>query len=450
MSLSPALLGFQRIKYAAYTSLLSKATTLLLQLLAVPIALRWLGADRYAVYLIGINGLAWIGVFNLGLPQALAIALPSAMAAESEEREAEIFQATLSLAAGVLGVSCVAAWLSRTFMLPHAVGQAHFLTVVILVNFFHGSLCVVEACQAGHQELHLYNLLQAIGSLVTWGAVLCAATLRPSIVLIAVTLNGVPLLPRFVNAIVFLWGHSRLITRRVRSSFSRCWGLVLAGCSYFLVGLGSYMLHQYSVAQIGRFASSGETALFASAMTFYTMGFGVVSMITVPMTPAVALHAALDDMQWICLAKRSVLRMGLCYGACALLGLSLSGPFFFYHWLHGVIRPSNLFCSILGCYFVLCVTEHIYYQFIIGIGGTWFSAFVFALRAGLVAICLPRVGAVHGLIGVLVLLCLSVMMFTLPSFIVYWKKEFTAKTCLRGAVPITPQIAKSEEASPCA
>ena len=63
----PAVRRSQRFKYAVLTSLASKLFTPAIQMLAMPMAIRALGAESFALYAMLTSALTWLSFANFGV-----------------------------------------------------------------------------------------------------------------------------------------------------------------------------------------------------------------------------------------------------------------------------------------------------------------------------------------------------------------------------------------------
>jgi O-antigen/teichoic acid export membrane protein len=433
-----ALLGLSRIRYAAAASLVSKASSIALQVIAVPVAIRWLGIDQYAAYVVATSALAWISAVNLGLPQAIAITLPGAIARRSEGQAGRSFRAALQAMSIIVAIAVAStfvfaqisplAWKAR----GATIDTLAFM-LLLAANAGHVILSLVESAQAAYQELYFYNLFLALGSCLALISILAVSHLTPSIWLAVAALNCMPLLARGVNAARFLYGHPYLLTAKPSVGWSECVRLLRVGASYFLTSVASYVVNRFIIVQVAASTSSRDTTVFAAAMSAYTMGFSVVTMLTVPLLPAVALHHAIGDFKWIRAIRTRMAAAGACFGVVTIGVMVALGPALFRSWLRGVAEPSRLFCAGFGVYFALSVLEHIYYQFLIGGGQTWRPGLAFAVRSALVLLLALRSAHFAALEGVIGLMCLSIVAITLPAFICL-EKARNARAATRNGV----------------
>jgi len=103
----PARFRERRLKYAIGTSLGSKISTAIVQILAFPIAIRALGEAQFVLYAMLGSAIGWIGLINVGVGPPLTVRMSEAQAAGDRLRQRQLLSSAffpvllLVLATGV-------------------------------------------------------------------------------------------------------------------------------------------------------------------------------------------------------------------------------------------------------------------------------------------------------------------------------------------------------------
>ena len=96
--------GFRirRIKYAVVTSLCSKAITIIMQVVALPIAVKALGNKQFVLYSMLISAVGWLSLVNLGIGPALTVNIAEAAVLKDRETEKRLFNSAAGANSGII------------------------------------------------------------------------------------------------------------------------------------------------------------------------------------------------------------------------------------------------------------------------------------------------------------------------------------------------------------
>lgn len=436
-----------RLRYAVTASLGSKIVTATVQLVAMPVAIRALGPENFVLYAILASAVGWAGAANLGVGPRLTIAIASASAVVDRVKEARLLTSAL-VPVATLCLTIAALLPLAVLLLPidkvagdHYVDQYKTiwvgLIVLVAVGLLQAILTVVEAAQAGYQEQYIANLFAAGGGAVSLVVLLVTATLMPSVIGMILAVSGPSVLARGVNALRFF--KTRGYLRPALRMFDRYWcrTLLADGLAFSCVGVGSFYNHQFSVVLAGRFLDTHSAATFAAVMSMFVLLFGLVSMLGVPLMPAIADSIGQRDIEWI---RRTYWRFLSYSMVCAVvIGVAwMAGGRLVLRLLYGpVVEPSQVLMVECGIYFVLSIWEYVHYVVLIGLNRIRLPAVLYASRSALMAVlgpfCIVRWGAEGGL-G---LLCVAVAALTAGTYALLTRKAIaeSALASLDSCVP---------------
>ena len=85
----------RRLKYAIATSLGSKVTTAIVQIVAFPIALAALGQEQFVLYAMLASAVGWLGLVNIGVGPPLTVLMSEAAASGDRIRQQRLFASAL-------------------------------------------------------------------------------------------------------------------------------------------------------------------------------------------------------------------------------------------------------------------------------------------------------------------------------------------------------------------
>lgn len=384
------------IRSAIWTSFLSKGGTALLQLLALPIAMRVMGWEEFGLYASVAGLLLMAQLFEVGLGPALTHGLSKAVAEGDRDREqalsATAFFLLLVLAAAAFAVMAEliiglpVAWLFGEKFVPHeaALRPAMWVGLVLFVMML--VLNHTERVREGYMEVRYNNLWGAGGNLLAAMAVGIGVWHIPTVSFLLVAVFGSGLLVKLGNT-VQLW--------RARPWLVPKW-------KWFRGGLARWMLTDsvaYAVFAVvvnlvevnlvqnlyGRLAGPEGVTGYAVLTTLTVSALGFVLMITTPTWPAVVDAKARGDLEWIRRTARRLRVYAAGFAVVAGAGLVLLGPWLLPLWVgpkaEALSRPV-LICYAL--YLFAYIWRHANHMLLVGLGKVRLMAAVQVVESVLV------------------------------------------------------------------
>ena len=306
----PSDVRLRRARLFTGTAFLALGSNSVVGLISVPLALHYLGPERYGMWLT-ISGLvAMLSFADFGLGNGVLTQVANAYGRDAAHELREIASsglAALALLALTLLLLCAftVPWLNWAAIFnvhsPRALSEAAPALAVFLACFVCTiPLAIVQKIQQGLQRGYVSNLWVIAGSITSLVALLLALHANAGLPALILALTGVPMLFLALNFIVSLYGRDRL----ARPSLAAVrWGnirnisgiglqfLVLQVCAAVLNGADALILAQLlgpeSVAEYGVVARL----------------FGLIAQLTSlqvqPLWPAYGEAAARRDWLWI-------------------------------------------------------------------------------------------------------------------------------------------------------
>src|SRR5581483_5708032 len=163
----PSPSRYRRIVQGVWSAGLARVVSSLLTLVSLPLAVRYLGAERYGVWATVATTAAWINLLDLGIANTLTNHISRAYALGDRQMAARFFTNALMLTAGLAalaGLSCAA-------LLPHinwvrllnvsapasAAEVTHTVEAAVALMLLALPCNLIGKVLAGYQELHRSN-----------------------------------------------------------------------------------------------------------------------------------------------------------------------------------------------------------------------------------------------------------------------------------------------------
>jgi O-antigen/teichoic acid export membrane protein len=434
----------RRIISAWLTLVPSKAVFLIVQIIAIPMVYRAIGAEQFAAYAAVTAAVSILGFLNLGMGGALVTPLAQAAASGDHPREARLFGATILpiavIATLALCITLPGLWLlplrtlfgvAATTTAPQALRAGAILACIGTIAAI--PLSVIDSARQAYQEMHISNMFGLLTNTLLCTGLLLTAWLRPTLpAFVAVTALS-PLATRLVNAVLlFLRRPYLLPTRQVAGS----WRLVrrLAGDGFSYMGaaaIANVLLYQWPVYYMARVRPPLESSAFAVYFQLILLVLSFGMSIAQPLWPAVADAAAREDWGWIAIVLSRARIAALVCGVLELFALGFLMNMFLRLWLHRPIHIEPLAAWAAGAYLLLATWEYVHWPLALGLGAMRAASGLTFWRAAAFAASVP-LAISHGTVGLMVALCTSVLAISAWIYPLLLARTFAARMPERG------------------
>lgn len=368
------------IRLAVVTSFVSKFSTILLQLLSIPIAIQVLGRVEFGIYTTVNLTLSTMILLEVGIGPALTHGMSQAVSTGDEKRQRELSSTAFFLVAGISAFAGIAlATVLLTVPLPVLFGSeyigkeaalrpAMWAGLVVFVMLFVVNL--TERLREGHLEVAANNMWGAAGNLMAAVLVGVGIWFVPQVWFLVIAVYGAMLVAKLCNTATLWrkhplsipsWSHVR--PAMAKHLFSD--GIAFSTCCV-VTGVVEY---NFCGWMVGRTGGPGEVGLFGIFISLTVMQLGFVVMLSTPTWPAVAEALARGDHGWARKAAKRLYLFGGGFAVCSALGLTLVGPWVLPLWLGKEFAGTDrILLACYGFYFIAHVWRHLNHAMMIGTG----------------------------------------------------------------------------------
>jgi O-antigen/teichoic acid export membrane protein len=300
----------RRARLASGAAAAAKAVRMLTTFASVPLAINYLGAERYGLWLTISSVAAFLTFADLGLGNGLLNAVSEAEGRDDHDASARAVSSAFFMLLGVAVIFTLVGFVAyplvawdRVFNVtsPLAVAEAG-PAVAVFVGCFLVSmpLGIVERVQLGLQKGFANSLWEGLGSVIGLAGVVVAIQLRTSLPWLVFAMSGGPVLALLLNAWV-LFGRQRRSLRPSLGRYSR-------DAAGRMLRLGVLFLVLQVVSAVAFFSDNLVAAhvLGAAAVTQYAVPrrmFDAVAMIVAmyvtPLWPAYGEAISRGDVPWV-------------------------------------------------------------------------------------------------------------------------------------------------------
>ncbi len=420
----------RRVTATAGASALAAAVQAAIGLLVVPLALGYLGNERYGLWMTVTSLTAMLAFADFGMGNGLLNAIASADGRDSQEEAAAATSSAVFLLTGVAVALAIVFWLSYPVVPWERVLNAskpgldvqarQVVAVTIMCAIASLPLGATQRVQLGLQEGFLNAAWSAVGSVLGLAALVIAIHQRASLPWLVLCLAGAPVVALAGNsAALFSWRRPALRPRRSAVSTRMMRHLLGAGVLFFAIQLAGAVGYQLPVLAIARVLGPSDVTGFAVPLRLFMVVPGLMGFFLTPLWPAYREALARGDGEWVRrIARRSI---GLCVAVNAAWGMALvfGGPAVLHWWVGPrVTAPVELRVS-LALWAAFAGLGGPFAMFLNGAGALKFQAACATLMAAASVVLAFVLVPVLGVTGAAVAMVVAQALFVLTPSAVY-------------------------------
>ena len=281
-----------------------------LALISLPLAVRYLGAERYGVWATVTTTAVWVNLLDLGIANTLTNHISRAFALDDKRSAASYFTNALALTGGIAGSAAILC----AIVLPR-INWIRLLNVSSGVSAVEVNCTVAAACAvmllalpcnlvskllAGYQELHRNNYVICAGAVASLVGLALGIGLRVSMPTLFVMSVGCLTFATLGNLLFVVgWQKPWLRPRLSLVDRSVVRELLDSGSSFFLIQVAAVVVFSSDNLIVSHYLGASEVTPYS--VTWRVVGLAAIlqSLIFPALWPAYAEAYARSDFLWI-------------------------------------------------------------------------------------------------------------------------------------------------------
>ena len=410
---------YRLIVLSMATSVAGRGVSAIAALVVVPIAIRYLGAQQYGLWVAISSMTAWITLCDLGLTAGLLNPIAEAHGRDDRESARGYFStAFYSLAAIALGMAILIAavlpavpWGRLLSVPPGVAGSAVTAAVAIalLLTVVHLPAGTVAQVYAGYQKAYVGTAFATAGAVLSLAAVVLAVQLKASLPWVVAAASctaavaGVSSLGYLVTCeMPWLRPSRRFVSRRALRR------LRATSVPLYLFQIGGLLVNQSQQIVLARRVGLDVVAQYDLLWRIYVLASGLILVSTQSFFPSFRESYERGEGAWMRSSFWHMVRLRMALAAAAAIACVGAGNFAFRLWLHDpqFQFPLPTWCLLAAFILVvvwqssflelLMVLDHIYplisvvlVQGTITVALTWVLSRQHGVAGALLAIMVP-------------------------------------------------------------
>lgn len=342
------------------TGLAARGVGVAVSLVSVPLAIRYLGAERYGVWALIGSLLAWAQLADFGIGNGLTNALTTALGQDRIDQARQHIStafAVFGAIALVLGAATAAAWpwlhWSAIVGVHSRVGRAETgPAIAVAIGLFLAGfpLSVIGRVYAASQEGRLSNYWGLGGRIAALAGLFVVTRTSGGLVAVVISGFGVGLVTNLLSGIWLFRRHRPQLAPRLSLIHPRsARGLVRIGGQFFLIQILALLVFETDNFVIAHFL--GAAAVPPYSLTYSLFGYtGIIqSLLFSYMWVGFADAIARRDAAWVRRAFRANLAFSVLFTVVAVIPLVFIARPFIAIWAGpSVVPPQHLVYWIAG------------------------------------------------------------------------------------------------------
>ncbi len=388
----------------------ARAVSLGAMLITVPLTIRYLGTERYSLWMTISSVVAMMAFADLGIGNGLLNAVSDTHGRDDHATAARYVSSAFFMLSAI-GALVLLLTLAGYRIIPWAaifnvnsalaIREAAPACAVFIACFaVNLPLGVVQRVQLGIQEGYSTHIWTGIGSVIGLAGILVAIHMRAGLPWLVVCMAGGPIIASAMNGAV-LFGVQRpwLRPRFSYASSGAAKRVFSTGLMFFIMQIAITIGYQADNLVVAQVLGADKVAQYAVPFKLFSISPMLLAMIMMPLWPAYGEAIARGDKGWIIKTLKRSLILGLAISLPANALLIVFGRQIVHGWVGPRIAPTLPLLWGLGIWGVMTGISWPLGMFLNGINAVRFQAAcgsVMAASSIVLAIFLTRRVGVPG------------------------------------------------------
>jgi O-antigen/teichoic acid export membrane protein len=358
---------YRRAGLTASASFISKALTIVISFVSVPLTVHYLGPERYGVWLTIGSLLTWMSMTDFGIAgNALVNLLADAHGKEDKhlagQHASSAFWALVALSVSIGAIFLFTFHLipwSTVFHVSSAVPAAEldracaYSLIFFVVGF---PLSMVSSVYGAYQDGFMANIWNIAGSAIALISLIVVAQMKGGLPQLVLAISGTRIVVGLANVYyMFFRKYPWLMPRPSAVRWTSIKRLLSLGGNYMITQLAGLGIYQSQPMIITQMLGPSYVVIFVVAQKIVTLPNDLVFMATAPFISAYGEAKARADWGWINRAFRNSMLASLAFGVPATVGIALVAKPLIRIWAGKAAVPNTQVVLWLSVYTLICV-----------------------------------------------------------------------------------------------
>ncbi|MDP8200863.1 MAG: MATE family efflux transporter [Candidatus Tenebribacter burtonii] len=359
-------------------SIVIKGLSIFAGFLLVPLALEYLDATRYGIWLTLSSILAWFGFFDIGLGNGLRNKFAEAKANGDNKLVKIYVSTTYALVATIMISLFILFFIVNNFLdwtkilntLPNLQTDLNNMVIVVFAFFCIRFITkLITNILLADQKSAIRDSLDLIAKIMNLGLIfLLLKTTEGSLFKLAFVYSATPV---FVLLIASLFFFSKYYSAYIPSikyiDFKYSKDLMKLGVDFFIIQISAIIIFSTDNMIITQLFGPAEVTPYNIAHKYFGMAMMGFIIIVAPFWSAFTEAYTKEDFNWIKKSIKKLISSWIVLALGVIIMLIIANPFYAF-WLGGKIKVPLLLSVFMAFYVIMLSWNTIFVHFINGVG----------------------------------------------------------------------------------
>lgn len=308
----------RRVGLTGITTLVFKGISTAAGLVSIPLTAKYLGTERFGLWLILSTFLSWISIADLGLANSLTNALAKADGQENRKAAKEEVSSAFWLT--IVIVFVLAALFSIAYPLipwnivfnissPLAKKEVGIAVIICFIFFIiRLPLSIISRIYIAYQEGYFYQLWCGFSSILSFTCLIVAIHFKASLSLLIVSYFGILLLGDIFSGIHLFFFRRQWLRPNIKYFiWSKSKWLFKTGFQFWIAQLSAIIIFQTDLIIVAQLFGASAVGSYGITLKLFTLIGLIQSAFVRPLWPAYTEALSRKDYYWIIeIFKKSV------------------------------------------------------------------------------------------------------------------------------------------------
>jgi O-antigen/teichoic acid export membrane protein len=357
------LLNFSRLdekeKKAFLTTLtgvIFRIVSILLSIISIPITLKYLGIERYGMWMTISSVTLLFGFMDLGLGSALINLISISKTAKNDlyirKRISNVYLIIFSISICIVILNLILyffiPWnliynVKSSLAVSESAPATFFLIFSFIVSYLFG---ITQKVQAGYQQEYIFNLWQILGAFISFIFLLIVIQFQGGLTSVIFSITGIPALVSMLNFVYFFYKKNPSLSPSLHLfDYTICVEMLKKSSMFLMLWFVNFFGYSIDRILIAHFDGPEGVASFSIVERIFSIT-SLIQLYTLALWPAFSSSVANKEFIWIRELLIKMLQISTAFSILICTALYFSSQFFITKWLGSFVAiPGSLILS---------------------------------------------------------------------------------------------------------
>jgi O-antigen/teichoic acid export membrane protein len=297
-----------RVLLTGTLSIVAKGGAAIANIVSLPLLAKYLGQERFGVWLVASSFLAWSSIADLGLANTLKNTLAEADGQHDRQRAKQAVTSTISVICGLTAIllmilliaSRFIPWM-KIFNIQQGFTEINMFGLVCSLLFLAKiPLTIPNQIYSGYQEGYYYQVISGCTSLLALAMLALATKMNGNLSVLVGAFFGTMLIADVLAGLhLFGWHRPELFPRWQNFDRPIASKIIHSGLQIWIAQIASIAVFQTDLIIVTQLFGAPEVAIYGVVLRLFMMISFLQGAFLNPLWPAYTEAAARGDRAWI-------------------------------------------------------------------------------------------------------------------------------------------------------